>query len=420
MKEAVLNISQEKALQNAPKWFSSTKKEAIEASKSLEIPTPRNEEWKFTNLKSLATSNYQLATSTNIDISSILIPGLDEEYIVILNGSFSASLSTLNTASVKSLKTALTDDSELLVKHYNQHVDCKKETFSAHNTAFADDGTFIHLKKGAVQENPIIIYQVSDARSQETLSLTRNVIIAEESSIGKIVVIPITIGANRSFQNIVTEVSVAKNSNIEFNILQNDSENASQVNTTQVSQENNSTFTANTFSLKAEIIRNNMNLILNGEHCEGNMNGLYLLDNTTHVDNHTIADHKYPNCNSNELYKGIVAGKSRGVFNGKIFVRKDAQKTNAFQQNNNIVLSDNAIINTKPQLEIWADDVSCSHGATTGQLDAEALFFLRARGIGKDKARAMLTQAFAEEVTDRISILPLQEHIQQLIEDRLS
>lgn len=163
-----------------------------------------------------------------------------------------------------------------------------------------------------------------------------------------------------------------------------------------------------------------MNLILDGEHIEGNMNSLYLLDDKTHVDNHTIADHKFPNCNSNELYKGIVDDKSRGVFNGKIFVREDAQNTNAFQANNNVLLSDNAIINTKPQLEIWADDVSCSHGATVGQLDPEALFFLRSRGIGAQKAKALLTQAFANEVTEKISIEALKEHVLELIDNRLS
>lgn len=296
----------------------------------------------------------------------------------------------------------------------------EQEIFSANNTAFANDGVFIHIPKGKIEDENIQVYIISDSTSGETFGLTRNLIIAEDGSIGKIVTVPVTVGENSSFQNIVTEIHVGNNTNFEFNILQNDSVKASQVNTTQVCQQASSVFTANTISLKGQIIRNNMNLILDGEHIEGNMNALYLLDGKTHVDNHTIADHKFPNCNSNELYKGIVDDYSRGVFNGKIFVREDAQNTNAFQANNNVILSDSAVVNTKPQLEIWADDVSCSHGATIGQLDQEALFFLRSRGIGAQKAKALLTQAFANEVTEKISIEALREHLLQLIDYRLS
>lgn len=421
MKDQLLNIAEKESLFQAGS-FADVKSKALEASKNLEIPTLKHEEWKFTNLSPLSKIDFNLNPSTTKDLSKVLIDGLNTNYAVILNGVYSEELSSINPtlATVKSLKTALTENKETITAHYSKYLNNEQELFSANNTAFANDGVFIHIPKGKIEDENLTIYLISDTTSGDTFGLTRNLIIAEDGSVGKIVTIPATIGNNSSFQNIVTEIHVGNNTNLEFNILQNDSPKASQVNTTQVCQQASSVFTSNTISLKGQIIRNNMNLVLDGEHIEGNMNALYLLDDKTHVDNHTIADHKFPNCNSNELYKGIVDGYSRGVFNGKIFVRKDAQNTNAFQANNNVVLSDSAVINTKPQLEIWADDVSCSHGATIGQLDQEALFFLRSRGIGAQKAKALLTQAFANEVTEKISIEALKDHVLQLIDNRLS
>lgn len=422
MKEQLLDIANQKGLFQSPEWLSDIKNEALALSKSLEIPSIKNEEWKFTNLASLNKTAFSINETQAIDIQSVLITEIDNNYAVIVNGQFSESLSKLSPekAEVKSFKKALTENKADIQATYSKHLNSKNEVFSAQNTAFANDGIFIKVPKGKVEEAPLYVYMISDASTADVFSLTRNLIIAEENSIGKVVFIPITIGNNKSFQNIVTEVDVQSNSNFELNVLQNDTSTASQVNTTQVNQHTSSVFTSNVISLKGDIIRNNTNLVLNGEHIEGHMNGLYLLDDKTHVDNHTIADHKFPNCESHELYKGIVDGKSRGVFNGKIFVRQDAQKTNAFQQNNNILLSDEATINTKPQLEIWADDVSCSHGATIGQLDKEALFFLRSRGIGLQKAKAVLTQAFANEVTARLTIEPLKQHVLNLIDERLS
>ena len=422
MKEQLLDIVNQEGLFQSPDWLSDVKNEALAASTSLDIPSTKHEEWKFTNLTSLSKTAFSINENKTVDIKSVLITGMDTNFAVIINGQFSENLSKLSPekAIVKSFKKALAENQADIQETYSKHLNSKNEVFSAQNTAFANDGIFIKIPKGKVEEAPLYVYVVSDSSATDVFSLTRNLIIAEENSIGKVVFIPITLGKNKSFQNIVTEVEVQSNSNFELNILQNDSPDASQVNTTQVNQHASSVFTSNVISLKGDIIRNNTNLVLNGEHIEGHMNGLYLLDGKTHVDNHTIADHKFPNCESHELYKGIVDDKSRGVFNGKIFVRQDAQKTNAFQQNNNILLSDEATINTKPQLEIWADDVSCSHGATIGQLDKEALFFLRSRGIGLQKAKAVLTQAFANEVTARLTIEPLKEHVLNLIDDRLS
>ena len=421
MKDQILQIAEKENLFQGNNALSTAKNTALATSKSLNIPTTKDEEWKFTNLSSLLKNNYTLPTKSSISLNEVFVEGLKSNYVVIVNGEFSTELSSFATKHivVKSLKQAITENSDLVAKYYSQYLNNEKEVFSAYNTAFANDGIFIHVPKGKIEEAELTVYIVNDSSQADTFSLTRNLIVAEAGSIAKVVTIPVTIGANKSFQNIVNEIYVGTEANLEFNILQNDSSSASQVNTTQVSIQNSSVFTGNTISLKGDIIRNNMNLVLDGEHIEGNMNALYLLDDKTHVDNHTIADHKYPNCVSNELYKGIVDGSSRGVFNGKIYVREGAQKTNAFQQNNNVVLSDNATINTKPQLEIWADDVSCSHGATIGQLDPEALFFLRSRGINPQRAKAMLTQAFANEVTEKLTIEALKNHVLELIENRL-
>ncbi len=202
-------------------------------------------------------------------------------------------------------------------------------------------------------------------------------------------------------------------------MLQNDCENASQVNRTYVNQKRDSVYSNYVFSLSGEIIRNNLHISLDDENTIGNMYGLYLLDGKEHVDNHTVVDHRFPNCESNELYKGVLAGNSIGVFNGKIFVRQDAQKTNAYQQNRNLLISDNATINTKPQLEIWADDVKCSHGCTVGQLDEEQLFYLRSRGIDTDSARALMVYAFASEIVEKQPIEGLKEYLFNAISKKL-
>jgi Fe-S cluster assembly protein SufD len=206
---------------------------------------------------------------------------------------------------------------------------------------------------------------------------------------------------------------------VDYYKIQNDSPQAYHVGTTQVHQEGKSVFTATTITLNGNITRNNLNIVMNSEYSEATMYGLYLMNDNQHIDNHSVVDHAKPHCYSNELYKGILGGKSTGVFNGKIFVKQDAQKTNAFQSNKNILLSKDATMNTKPQLEIYADDVKCSHGATVGQLDEEPLFYLRARGISEEKAKGLLVMAFAQDILDHIKIEPLKEHLISVLSEKL-
>ena len=228
-----------------------------------------------------------------------------------------------------------------------------------------------------------------------------------------------SIGENATFTNSVTEFVVAEEANVHYYKIQNESDKSYHIGTTSVIQESKSVFTANTVTANGGFVRNNLNIKIDGEYAEANMFGLYIPNGKQHVDNHTVVDHAKPNSNSNELYKGILKDRSTGVFNGKIFVRQDAQKTNAFQSCKNVLLSEDASMNTKPQLEIWADDVKCSHGTTTGQLNEDALFYMQARGIAKDTARALLTLAFAQDVIDKFEIVAIKEYLQELISEKI-
>lgn len=281
------------------------------------------------------------------------------------------------------------------------------------------NGAFIEVADKVVVDKPIVLYFVGDSSAAKLSYQIRNLVVAGKFAEATVIEKFDTIGDNESFTNVVNEFSVDRNANVRYFKIENDSDQAYHVSNTHASQEGSSTFTANTIALNGAMVRNNLNIRLDGEGCESHMNGLYVLKGKTHVDNHTVVDHVKPNSYSNELYKGIMDDKSRGVFNGKIFVRQDAQKTNAFQSNKNVLLSDNATINTKPQLEIWADDVKCSHGCTTGQLDQDALFYLQARGIQKDKARAILLKAFASDVLENIDNEAIKDYLEAIITERL-
>ncbi len=403
------------------------RKQAIDTFDSLDFPTVKNEEYKFTNVRSIAQTEYKKQETSSLtaeQVQSAMIPNLEGNVLVFINGVFSQEHSTIITDTsklkIQTLQEAIEENSDEFQQYYAKEADFSTDAFTALSTAYAQNGSFISVPKGKLVEEPISLYFLVDAQANDVANFPRNLVVVGENAQVTISETYQTFGENKSLINEITEVVVAKSAIVDFYRLQNDTAKASQVGTTQIRQAEKSVFSATTVSLAGEIIRNNLNIVLDGEHIESHMNGLYLLNGKTHVDNHTVADHKYPNCESHELYKGIMDDSSRGVFNGKIFVRQDAQKTNAFQSNKNILLSDSATINTKPQLEIWADDVSCSHGCTTGQLDETALFYLQQRGISKKSAQALLTNAFAGEVVQRIKITALREYIEQLIDNRLS
>lgn len=402
--------------------------EAAEQFAALGFPTMRNEEWKYTNVLSLLQREYTVlhgksATSlTHEDIASLLIDGLDAFVIVLVNGVVQKHLSSMpaeqNGVVVGSLAEAYRSHSAVLNAHFAQYANYRTQAFTALNTAFASDGVFVYAPDGTTIEKPIHIVSVADTRNGDVLVQPRVLVVLGKSSAATVVESYGVLGAHMGLSNSIAEVVLGNSARAEYYKLQ-DTPSSASISTLQVQQERDSVLRTATITLDGEFVRNDLNIVLNGEGCEAHLNGLYLPTGTQHVDNHTLVDHAKPHCNSNELYKGILSGASTGVFNGKVMVRPDAQKTNAFQSNRNILLSETASINAKPQLEIFADDVKCSHGATIGRLDETALFYLRSRGLGEEYAKALLLGAFAADVLETIHLAPVQKHIEQRVAERL-
>jgi Fe-S cluster assembly protein SufD len=303
-------------------------------------------------------------------------------------------------------------------KHYAKYADVDSDPFIALNTALASGGIFIHVAKSAVIETPIHILNITSV-SENTILNSRNLIVIGENAQAKIIESFVTVDSKaKAFNNSLTEIVIDAAANLQHYKIQDETELGYLMNTTQAYQKKQSVFTTNNFILSGSLVRNNLTIVLDDEFIETHLNGLYLTKGNQTVDNHTLVDHRKPNCNSNELYKGIIEEKSAATFNGKIYVRKDAQKTNAFQSNKNILLSDDGTINTKPQLEIYADDVKCSHGTSTGKLDEDKIFYLRARGLSEASAKKLLMYAFASEVVDCIKIDELKEYVEERISER--
>lgn len=404
------------------------KKSALEIFEQTGLPAGKHEEYKYTPLTRELEKNFsfqQTATEPlNRDVTEYFIPELDANVLVFLNGVFAADLSAIHSPaaqiSIQTLEKALGEKNAQATQHFNQHINMKGDAFAAWNTADWKAGMFIQIPDNTVVSKPVVIYYINDATAGEVIATYRNLIVTGKNSEVTIVEKFNSSGPGNHFTNLVNEVVVAENSRLDYYNIQNDKGNRYQFTQTEIYQKNHSRVNTFTFNLQGKLLRSNLHLIIDGEGIESHMYGLYLLTGSTLADNHTVVDHKKPHSLTNELYKGIMDENAKGVFNGKIFVRPQAQKTNAFQANRNILLSDKATVNTKPQLEIWADDVKCSHGCTTGQLDEEALFYLRTRGISKDAARAMMLYAFAGEITDKIGHTGIREYIDTAISERLN
>jgi Fe-S cluster assembly protein SufD len=390
------------------------------AFEQMGLPVAKSEEYRFAPITRILEKNFNLNEREQVkaavnSITEFELSTVDAYKIVFINGEYASSLSQINA--IDFIIEPL--DEVKHAEHLAKHADFKTDALVAWNTAAWKHGVFIKVAPNKVIEKPVIIYHVQDASLAEVKTINRNLIDVGRSSEVTIIEKFDSIGTQSNFSNIVTEAVVGENAGLNLYSIQADSGNRYQFGQTTIWQSNHSRVNSYTFTLDGKFIRNNLQLLLDGEGCESHMYGLYLLHGETLADNHTVVDHRKPNSFSNELYKGVLEENSKGVFNGKIFVRPNAQKTNAFQSNRNILLSDKATVNTKPQLEIWADDVKCSHGCTTGQLDEEALFYLQSRGIDKNTARAMMLYAFAAEVLETIPNQNLKQFIDGLISERL-
>lgn len=405
---------------NEDSYFEGLRNNAKNELNELDFPTSKTEYWKYTRLGKIVNNTYTLGQPEKIDITNFLIPNLGAHILVVVNGYYSPELSNfteVDGVTLTSLSAAKKQGFEGLKKHFNQFTQDKKEIFLALNNAFHTDGIYLEVAKNNSVEKPYHIINISTGNN--TLSQSRNLFIGNVGSKVKIIESFVNVGGEKNFNNHVSEFFVAENTHLEYNKIQDKKENNFSIATEQVYQEANSNFTINTATFNGALVRNNLNIEVDASNCETNLNGLYLGKNKDHIDNHTVVDHKKPHCNSNEVYRGVLDDESTGVFNGKVFVRQDAQITNAFQQNNNILLSDNATANSKPELEIYADDVKCSHGSTTGQIDEEAIFYLQSRGISKKGALKLMINAFAKDALERISIETLHEYIDNKIEEEL-
>ncbi len=400
-----------------------------EAFTELGIPTVKHEEWKYTRIGSVLGKDFSYATDTTVvtakDVDAFRLPGNEQaNELVFVNGIYQPQLSAIRSSAdelvIMSLNEAVKGEFKSIVDNNLGHsATYHTDGINALNNAFAYQGLFISIKKNKSVEHPLYCYYINDARTVNVFSQPRTLIHVAANAEVKLVEEEVTMGASDSFINKVSEIVVEENAQVSIYKIQNEDSYSSCVKTTHVRQVGVSKVNSVTITLNGGIIRNNLNFILEAPGCESNMYGLYCVKGNTHVDNHTIVDNKMPNSLSNELYKGIIDENAVAVFNGKIFVRQDAQKTNAYQSNKNVLLSDTATINTKPQLEIFADDVKCSHGCTIGRLDEDALFYLRARGIGEKAAKALLLHAFAIEILEKIELEPIREYVDRIISERL-
>ena len=384
--------------------ISTEKKELFTSFMSKGFPTTKDEEWKYTSLKKIVTKDYNIEnTGEIIDSSTVEKYSLGFDNKIIFSDGKLIGSPNIKGVSVNGFSNFGSNTTDSILQL---------------NKALAQNGFTISVDKNTVLESPIEILFFST--TENNFSQYRNLISVGDNTEVKFVERIQALNDSTSMVNNFTQINCAKNTKVEYNKIQNNTPESRLIDTVNVYQEQDSTCEINTLIFGGSFTRNNLNFEQNGSNCESNMNGISILDDNQLADNHTFVDHKSAHCRSNELYKGIYLGHSKGVFNGKIMVRPDAQKIDAFQSNNNLLLSDNSTIDSKPQLEIYADDVKCSHGCTIGQLDEKALFYMRSRGIGIEEAKAVLTYAFASEAIENISVEEVKLLAQKLLAQKLN
>ena len=411
---------------NIDSYVHDIRSEAIKQFESIGFPNKKLENWKYTSLKNLLNTDYSVLPETNNvlefkNIRKYLIDDIDSYKIIFVDGKYCSHLSetTHEGMDICILSAALTQSKyELIIENYINKI-ALKDGITSLNTAFSNEGAFIHIPKNKFVEKPIQIIHFSTGNEASLMFQPRNMIVVDENSQVQIIERHQSLSENKVFTNSVTEIYADKKSIIDYYKIQNDNLQASLIDNTYVNQQRNSIFSMHTFSFGNELVRNNLNISQNDEFIETTIKGVTIIGNKQHVDHNTLIQHNKPNCNSHQDYKGIYDNKSTGVFNGKIIVDKQAQKTNAFQSNNNVLLSDKATINAKPQLEIYADDVKCSHGCTVGQLDKNALFYLKSRGIPEKEATALLMYGFANNILESVKIPEIKTRINHIIATKL-
>ena len=399
---------------------------AIEFFELNGFPTKKDEAWKYTSLNSLLKHDYSIFPKKEEaidykDIRKYCLHEIDTYQIVFVDGIYASHLSSTTHDKFDAclMSSALNNPKyESIIKKYFNKI-TPEESLVSLNTAFSKEGAFIRVPKSVIAEKPVEILHFSTGNEAALMLQPRNLIVAEENSHLQIIERHQSLNNNPVLTNSVTEIFVEKRAQVDYYKVQNDKVDASLIDNTYVEQHDDSICSVHTFSLGGKLTRNNLNFYQKGEHINSILNGVTILEEKQHVDHNTLVHHQQPNCESHQDYKGIFSDKSVGVFNGKVLVDKIAQKTDAFQSNNNILLDDQASINSKPQLEIFADDVKCSHGCTIGQLDDEALYYLKTRGIPEKEAKALMMFAFANNVLDGVKLPAVKRRITQQIARKL-
>ncbi|MGD0582349.1 MAG: Fe-S cluster assembly protein SufD [Bacteroidales bacterium] len=409
-------------------YINSFRKSAIEKYNSLGIPTRKNEAYRYTNLDVFFKHEYK---SYFIPVPSDFIKAeqfrcdindLDAHGLVLLNGFYPTLSNKLQQLPsgvwVGSLNEAAKKFPDLIEKHYGKYAGSETDGLVHLNTAMASDGVFVYVPKGVIPDKPIQVVDLVES-DVDMFNQHRNLIIVDENAEITLIICDHTLSPQKFLTNAVTEVFVGENARFDIIRVQNEHNNACKITNTFIHQEKNSSASSNNITLHGGLVRNSTYHFLSGEGAQSTSYGLYLADKWQHIDNYVNVEHLAPNCTSNQLFKGVIDDMATAAFNGRIYVAKDAQGTSAYQRNNNILLTDDARMDTKPQLEIHANDVKCSHGATVGQLDGNALFYLQSRGIEKREARLMLMFGFAHEVIENIRIVPLRDRMDNLVMQRL-
>ncbi len=404
-------------------WLDRARCEAFERFERDGFPKPRDEDWKYTRVSTIENRVFESVTGTSGEAGlSSYLPTLEGYLLVFVNGSFRAGLSNNGSPPrglrLLDLATGLRDSPATVEPHLNRYAETQRHAFTALNTAFAADGVLIELDAGTEVDRPVHLLFASTGQA-DTIAHPRVVIACGRDSRATVVESFVGLGESAYFNNALTEACLNDGASLEHYKIQREAETAFHVSTLQVQQRARSRFVSHSVSLGAALSRHDINVALDGEGAQCMLNGLYAAHARQHVDYHTRIDHAKPQCTSVEDYRGILAGRARGVFNGRVMVHPNAQKTDASQSNKNLLLSREAEVDTKPQLEIYADDVKCAHGATVGQLDEQMVFYLRARGLSEELARGLLTYGFARDIVDRIAVPAIRESVAEALLDRM-
>jgi Fe-S cluster assembly protein SufD len=408
-----------------PAWLRALRERGFARFCEVGFPTTRQEDWRFTNVNAIAQTPFQLARDARRSgaiygdtLEACRIPGAACQ-LVFVNGRFAHELSDFSSlpqgVRVGSLAQVTAQDGGLEA-HLGRYVNIERDSFCALNTAFIDDGAYVYLPRRTVLEAPIRFLFISIPGDQPEMTNPRNLIVAEDATEASFVEDYVSLGSGVSFSNAVTELAAGQDAVISHYLIEREDRQAFNISTLRTEQARSANVSSHSVLLGGGLVRNNVHPVLSGEGGECLINGLFIGNGSQHMDNYMLVEHASPHCSSRQFYNGILDGHSHGVFHGRIIVHKDAQKTDAKQTNRNLLLSDDAQIDTKPQLEIYADDVKCTHGATIGQVEENALFYMRSRGIEEASARGLLLLAFANECLDRMKCRPVRDYLQDLVQ----